>query len=794
MHTTAAGHEPETPPEVEVAGYRIRRLLGEGGMGRVYLAEQQHPARQVALKLMRGLHRQARQRFQREAELLAALEHPGIARLYAAGEVDLGSVQLPWLALEYVEGVDLVAHAEARQLDLRARLALLIAICRAVHYAHGRGVIHRDLKPGNILVDADGGPRVLDFGIARLLDDPERMTEGGQLLGTLPYMSPEQLMHGTGADVAGDVYSLGVIAYELIARRLPHPRLSTSTLFEALDIVRREVPAPLGQLEPRARGDLECVVTKALSSDPQRRYASVAEFAADLQRVLDHRAVEARAPSAAYLATRFVRRHRALSVAAALVMLSLLGATLVSLRFAVAEAQARSEADAAAAEATTVNAFLERMLTAADPSQAQGRDVSVATVLDQAEAELAATTPPVGVHRAILATLADTRSSLGQYPRALELTDQALALDGDDSETMQGRLLRRRATVLTELGRFGEAREAIAAARAVLPADADATARLGLALSAARLNAEAGDPRQAEAGYRALLDEAAALPLPQPAVLEEVLLTTRSNLSALLRDKGALEESLALTRGVLEARRQRHGERDPRTLASRHKLVLALGAMGRHAEAESEARAVLAEQTEVLGASHLSTLTTQQSLANTLLGRQALDEAEALTRSALAGLEAQLGPTHAQTLSAMNSLAYLLEERGKLDQAEAQYRDILARLQHDDGAHPETLSPRNNLAMLLLEAGRFDEARAEFETLLAATAALLGEAHPYHAIFSSNYGLCLHRAGALREATAVLESAHGRLAATVGAEHERTRTAFARLEAVRADANTQASQ
>jgi tetratricopeptide (TPR) repeat protein len=768
-----------------IAGYEIQRLIGEGGMGRVYLAREAHPPRDVALKLVRGLSESAAARFRREAQLLAPLEHSGIARLYAAGEADVGGLVLPWLALEYVRGADLVTHAQQHRLDLPARLKLLVAVCRAVHYAHGRGVIHRDLKPANILVGEDGEPKVLDFGIAHLRDDADTgMTQAGQVLGTVPYMSPEQLAgRSREVDARSDVYALGVVAYELVAQRLPHPRLSTSTLLDALAIVRNEDPPRIGTLVPSARGDLDHVIMKALATEPERRYASAAQLGADLERVLDHRPVEARAPTFGYLASRIVRRHRALSAAIAAIALVLVGATIVSLRYAASESQARRETEARAAELAAVNGFLDRMLASADPAQTRGDKLSVSTVVDTAAGELDSLEPRARL--AVLTTLASTRLSLGQYAQGLDLNNRALALAAEVGAPAGdvAWLQRQHASLETELGHFDAARAAINAARSAQAA-LTPLASLGVDLTAARIEDEAGKPDLARDGYRGVVEKAKSIDVAATqrgetaATMSEI---ARSNLAAVLRDSGAVDEATALSRAVYADRLARLGERHPLTLASRHKLALSLAAQGLNDQAEAEARPTLAAQRQVLGDTHASTLTTIQSLANIVLPLGKLDETEALTREALAGFEAQLGDAHAQTLASMNTLAYLLEERKRVDEAEALYRRIIEIQTRQGVAHPSTLAPRNNLAMLLLTAGKFDDAHTEFASLVTDAKASVGDEHAMTAIFRSNYGLCLTRERRYADARDVLEASHARLAASLGAQHARTRTAASRL-------------
>ena len=783
MHDSTLKLDDDSPhatslPE-RIGPYQVLGLLGEGGMGRVYLARESHPPRDVALKVMRGLSGHALARFRREIELLAQLEHPGIGRLYAAGEDMIGGLPLPWLALELIRGHDLRSHVERERPDLAARLRLMISICRAVQHAHDRGVIHRDLKPGNILVDAGGQPKVVDFGVARLRDDEDGMTQAGQVIGTLPYMSPEQLTGRGGAvDVRSDVYALGTITYELVSGRLPHPRLTTSSLLEALDIVRREDPPPLRQLTPSARGDLDKVVMKALAGDPSQRYASAGEFADDLQRLLDHRPVLARAPTLAYRAGRFVRRHRTLSMAAGIVFLALLAATTVSTLAAQRARAAQAEAELRAHEAAAVSRFLETMLTSAAPEQTQGRDVSVTEVLNQSEREFAGLDAPPAVRLSLASTLAGTRLSLGQYERGLALNQSALDLlhDARADAATQARVLRQRASLLTELARFDEARAAIGQARELLIA-APASQRIGLELTAARVEHEAGQGDTAMAGYRAVLAQAQAVAEPD-AELARTIENARSNLALTLIERGELDEAEVLTRQVLDTRRAHHGELDPRTLASRLKLAMLFAARGDLTATEREAREAWEQHTQVLGADNISTLMTRHTLANALLQQGKADEAEPHLRAALEGFERQLGESHAQTVSTLSSLAFLLEERKQWDEAEALYRRILT-IQGSNAA--ASLGPRNNLAMLLLDRGNARAALAEFDLLLDATRQVTGEDHAYFLIFSSNRALALLRSGDAAAARKVLEPTHAGLRERMGADHPRARAAAERL-------------
>ncbi len=341
-------------PGTRLGGFRIVRLLGEGGMGVVYEAQEDEPGRRVALKLIRAgfFSDRLRARFRHEVRILGQLRHPGIAQIYEAGTLEVSGESVPYFAMELIEGRPLLESARA--LGVRERLALIAQICDAVHHAHQKGVIHRDLKPGNILVEAapttEGAAgqsgtgtaspfqvKVLDFGVARAIDTDSgalrattAYTHAGELIGTLPYMSPEQAAADPSAmDIRSDVYSIGVIAYELLTGRLPCD-LEGKPLAEAARAIAEQEPVRLGSIDRSLRGDAETIVAKALQKEPRHRYQSAAEFAADIRRHLRDEPIVARPASALYQLRKFARRHKPLVFAAALVMLAMAAATVVS--------------------------------------------------------------------------------------------------------------------------------------------------------------------------------------------------------------------------------------------------------------------------------------------------------------------------------------------------------------------------------------------------------------------------------------------------------------------------------
>jgi hypothetical protein len=304
---------PGQLPPVEVQGFRLLRRIASGGMGSVYEAEQEHPRRRVAVKMLRpeAATPQGLRRFALEAEALARLRHPGIAQIHLVGTARTPAGEQPFLAMELVDGARLTDFARA--LDLPARIELLAKTADAVEHAHQGGVIHRDLKPGNILVTPDGQPKVLDFGIAQLADAGQTVhTRTGQVLGTLAYMSPEQLEgDATRLDARSDVFALGVIAYEVLCGRLPH-EIEDLPLPAAVGRLLDEDPPPPQSVDRRLKGDLAAILMTALAREPGRRYQSAGALADDLRRFLRDEAVHARAPTAAYQLRKFVRRRRAL--------------------------------------------------------------------------------------------------------------------------------------------------------------------------------------------------------------------------------------------------------------------------------------------------------------------------------------------------------------------------------------------------------------------------------------------------------------------------------------------------
>jgi eukaryotic-like serine/threonine-protein kinase len=406
----------------QIGPYRILRLLGEGGMGVVYLAEQERPRRTVALKIVRPgfLTPQLLRRFEYEAHVLGRLQHPGIAKIHTAGVAETGFGVQPYLAMEFIDGRPLLEYATSKDLSIRDRLGLFVRICDAVQHAHQQGVIHRDLKPANILVDEAGDPKVLDFGVARAADPEIQVTtiggSGGQMIGTLPYMSPEQREGDpTRVDTRSDVYSLGVILFELLSGRLPHDVRGLS-LAEMLSVLRDRPPRSLRSVSETYRGDLSIIVGKALEYEPGRRYQSAHELASDVRAYLRSDPIDARRDSMLYVMRKRIRRYRG-AVAAAVVGFVVLASFSIYAAFqshsyqmlAQRESDARQEADEARvhaeaarrdAESATivaiqseevaarerdaaqaVTAFLIDMLGLADPNVTHSFDTSVHELL-----------------------------------------------------------------------------------------------------------------------------------------------------------------------------------------------------------------------------------------------------------------------------------------------------------------------------------------------------------------------------------------------------------------------------
>jgi len=734
----------------ELGEFTILRVLGEGGMGVVYLAEQSMPRRTVALKVIRpGLGgRVVLRRFRREAELLARLQHPNIAKIHTVGTSEMttprGRASVPYFAMEYVRGVAITEHCRGRGLTVRERVALMMPVCDAVEHAHRAGVLHRDLKPANILVDERGEPRILDFGIARASGGDQASmsvrTGTSEVVGTLPYMSPEQCAGRIDAvDCRTDVYALGVMLFELLAGRLPLD-LSQHSFVEAVRAISEQEPPRLGSVDRALRGDLETIVGKCLEKDPGRRYQSAELLRRDLQRHLDDLPIEARPPSAFYQLRKFTRRNRGLVAGVAVAFVAMAIATAWSVRVAIVAEAARREAEAASAHAelflgrakieiersTESFRLLNDVILGANPYHGGRRDVTVVEMLDRSGERLRMLeSDQPHVASMVLRLVGNTYFRLGDSDKALPILKRSVELhkqsDWGDRTYLILALLDLGATHRT-LGQYDEAiasiEEAIGEIVDILAAGhqsvdlAHALSDLGLVrlargdiedaaddlAHALRLRIERGEEKSIGVAITMVnlglaqmlldrLDDATALLRPSLAMLLEIggpthqaSLQAMSHLGIALARDGETAEAIELLSAVLQTRRELLPERHHERLASMANLAHAHALGGRSDLAEPLARDALAGRVEALGEDHADTIRSRQILALALLDLDRLDEARDLLQRSVEDTTRRFGAMHWMAGEAWAALARLENEAGNpvraAECAEAAFRSI----------------------------------------------------------------------------------------------------------------------
>ena len=568
-----------------VARYTIQRCLGRGGIGTVYAATQEDPQRTIALKLLDpGLASgSALLRFRFEAEVLGRLAHPGIAVVHEAGEDAHGRA---YLAMELVENASFVTDYAARErLDTEACLTLFLALCSAVAYAHGQGVIHRDLKPSNVLVDGEGRVKVIDFGIARALDaDASRLTREGDVVGTLAYMSPEQVSgRPAHIDAQTDVYALGALLYELLAGRKARD-LAGLALPEVLRRIREGAVMPLTSVRPDVPRELEWIATKALAREPARRYGSVEELAADIQRFREHVPLKAGPPTASYRLVKFVRRHR-IGVAAAsglaLVLVGAVVAIFVAERRAQRLAQRRIAAEQAAVERVH---HIERELATnreilggqtswlgTELLDKNGHDARVVDVLDAAARELderCFASHWIEAEARYSLAMAYAATDLGARACAqIELLRAVVARGG---ELAQHKFDRMERTWCLAASSAGRAEEAIAHALEELQAcDSDRgpsdPASIAWRVALGELFHRTRDEVASEAHLRAALSSLTG----QEDSAHELVREARGMLAEVLSTNGDHDAALRETDLVVESATRHLGEDHPSTRAAR---------------------------------------------------------------------------------------------------------------------------------------------------------------------------------------------------------------------------------
>jgi serine/threonine protein kinase len=752
-----------------IGPYRVLRTLGSGGMGEVYLAERADAQfeQQVAIKVVHGgaLAVAMHSRLKLERQILAQLDHPNIAHLLDGGALPDGSA---YIVMEYIDGVAIDAFCDANRLDVAGRLRLFQTVCGAVHYAHQNLIVHRDLKPSNILVTANGVPKLLDFGIAKLLDDRQAarhglaVTQADIRMMTPDHASPEQV-RGQAITTSSDVYVLGVLLYKLLCGTSPF-FISSMRLSEIERAICETDPVVPSQAVSAKRlrralsGDLDNIVLMAMRKEPERRYGSAQQLADDIQRYLDGMPVIAHGDTLSYRATKFVRRHWlpvATGVSAAFLILAFAMTTYFQSQRISAErdraAQQRERAEHERARAEEVSTFLVNLFKLSDPEENRGNQVTARELLDSGSKRLqAGLQDQPATKAALLSTVGAVYDSLGQYQDALPLLDEALQLQSQEHDDSRIETLLELGRARIGAGELSRAEAPLQEALRLAQSDAGSTSiETGRALWTLGVlrhqQGNFGDAKNLYVRSLALLETANAPQTDISGVLGE-LAKVYSREQQWQLAKQAYERALEIDRHVL-------GDDHPRVAFRLQNLAIVAQNMGDLKKAEDLYRDALQREEHSYGERLPETAITKGNYGLLLQREGRLVEAEPLLRDAVSIRLALYGPSHYLVGYARVSLAMLLHDKGDLAGAENQFREALAIY---DASLPANHQYRAALLMhfarLLVDRNESAEALVRSEESIKIWAATSPATNPQTALAHAIHAYALEHLGRLPQA------------------------------------------
>lgn len=774
-------YEPAEAGILIAGRYILKSKLGEGGMGEVWKAQQTKPVkRNVAIKLIKsGMDsRTIVSRFDQERQALAIMDHPNIARVLDGGVTDNGE---PFFVMELVNGLQLNQYADNIKLTTRQRLELFIQICNAIQHAHYKGIVHRDLKPANILVtEVDGRavPKVIDFGVAKAiggsLTDDAMETQFGAVIGTLEYMAPEQAgVAENDIDTRADIYSLGVILYELLTglRPIDSKQLKNAGLAEMIRVIKEEEPskpstrlstadslpsiAAVRQVDPRKltsllKGELDWVVMKCLEKSRERRYETANALASDLGRFLSDDPVEARPPSSTYRLQKFLKRNKGLVIATSIVAVTLI-AGIIGTSWGLVQARAQQKiaedetakkeialkAEAVRAEgerlakldAKSKQALAETQKTRAEEQQARA-EASEEVSLKRLEQLQNSTEALVGVFRNLDPSSEEKEGLPLRTLLAKNLIDAAKSLESVDSDPVE--LARMQSWLGQALSSLGETDDAILILKKAWETyqenvGSDDTATLNVANELAlayRSNDRFSDAIQ-------LLKESLKRSEMARGKQHMDTLALMNNLAITYRHSGDLKTAFPIYLEVEKTVREKLGPRERATLAATNDLALAYQDLGQLDKALELFVENLAISRKELGDNHVFTLNSINNLAKIYLSTAQHEKALPLLKEALEGRRSKLGPTHPSTLQSMTNLSLYFVDAKEPAKAIPLLEETLAGREARLGInHRGTLGTMQTLAEAYLQSGQIDRALSMLSKTLKKMQRELGDEHP----------------------------------------------------------------